>query len=75
MFTELKIYHEKKNHASPCLRRKISGKAFGSKNKIMQKKIAQPSPPPSNIQWSVPNMSIESLSNDNGNVNENVEKQ
>ena len=45
MFTELKIYHEKKNHASPCLRRKISGKAFGSKKKIMQKKNCPTLPP------------------------------
>ena len=42
MFTEFKIYHEEKNRASPYLRKKISGKAFGPETKSCRQKLPNP---------------------------------
>ena len=45
---------KKKYRAKECCRKKNSCKQLGDEKKFVHRKIAQP-PPPSNIQWSVPN--------------------
>ena len=46
MFTEFKIYHEKRNRANPYLQKKIPGKAFMLEKKSSRKTNAQPPHPP-----------------------------